>query len=35
MGRISAAFADASLKACMFLQIHDELLFEMPEADGR
>ncbi|HEY1261007.1 MAG TPA: DNA polymerase I [Stellaceae bacterium] len=33
MIRIPAAFAEAGLSARMLLQVHDELLFEVPEAE--
>ena len=33
MGRLPAALAEAGLKARMLLQVHDELLFEAPEAE--
>jgi DNA polymerase I len=33
MGRIPRALARAGLKAQMLLQVHDELLFEVPEAE--
>jgi DNA polymerase-1 len=34
MGRIPAALGEAGLKARMLLQVHDELLFEVPEAEA-
>jgi DNA polymerase I len=34
MSRIPAALAEAGLKARMLLQVHDELLFEVPEAEA-
>jgi len=34
MIRIPAALADAKLKARMLLQVHDELIFEVPEAEA-
>jgi DNA polymerase I len=34
MTRIPAALAEAGLKARMLLQVHDELLFEVPEAQA-
>src|SRR5271165_881812 len=34
MSRIPAALAGAQLKARMLLQVHDELLFEVPEAEA-
>ncbi len=33
MARIPAALADAGLGATMLLQVHDELVFEVPEAE--
>ena len=33
MGRLPAALEHAGLKARMLLQVHDELLFEAPEAE--
>jgi DNA polymerase-1 len=33
MGRIPRALANAGLKTSMLLQVHDELLFEVPEAE--
>jgi DNA polymerase-1 len=33
MIRIPAALAEAGLAADMLLQVHDELLFEVPEAE--
>ncbi|HEX6442947.1 MAG TPA: DNA polymerase I [Stellaceae bacterium] len=33
MGRLPAALAEAGLKARMLLQVHDELLFEVPEPE--
>jgi DNA polymerase-1 len=33
MGRLTAALERAGLKARMLLQVHDELLFEVPEAE--
>jgi DNA polymerase I len=33
MGRLPAALAEALLQARMLLQVHDELLFEVPEAE--
>jgi DNA polymerase I len=33
MGRLPAALAEAGLKTRMLLQVHDELLFEAPEAE--
>ncbi len=33
MTRVPAALADAGLKARMLLQVHDELVFEVPEAE--
>jgi DNA polymerase-1 len=34
MIRIPSALADARLKARMLLQVHDELIFEVPEAEA-
>jgi DNA polymerase-1 len=34
MIRMPAALADAGLKARMLLQVHDELIFEVPEAEA-
>ena len=34
MSRIPAALAQAGLKTRMLLQVHDELLFEAPEAEA-
>ena len=34
MARIPAALAQAGLKTRMLLQVHDELLFEVPEAEA-
>jgi DNA polymerase-1 len=33
MNRVPAALAEAGLKAVMLLQVHDELMFEAPEAE--
>jgi DNA polymerase-1 len=33
MIRMPAALSDAKLKARMLLQVHDELIFEVPEAE--
>jgi DNA polymerase I len=33
MARIPPALSDAGLAAHMLLQVHDELLFEVPEAE--
>ncbi len=33
MIRMPAALAEAGLKARMLLQVHDELVFEVPEAE--
>ncbi|MGH7063888.1 MAG: DNA polymerase, partial [Stellaceae bacterium] len=35
MARVPAALADAGLRARMLLQVHDELLFEVPETEAR
>ncbi|MGH6938304.1 DNA polymerase I [Hypericibacter sp.] len=35
MIRVPAALADAHLKARMLLQVHDELLFEVPKAEAK
>ena len=35
MIRMPKALADAGLKAKMLLQVHDELVFETPEAEAK
>jgi DNA polymerase-1 len=35
MVRLPAAFADSDLDARMLLQVHDELVFEVPDSQAR